>query len=582
MEKLEPLIRHKFWILFGLTLPIALIGYYSASGKMAEATTAQEERLDRTLNEIPNGASEPNETFAEGAEVINEELEERFDVQVQKLWEMQTERMTWPKIVVPFVPANYRGEIDSKARYTYARVYPTVIERLWERVQPYVGDPKTNRALTGVEITWPQKVILDGNKIPHASFNLSAPPDNKDVWDAQEDIWLLELIFDAIVRTNADAKFVSDAPVRQIDRIELVGGTGQSSVVASAAPVGMSGDYGEYGGEEMYQDYGGEEMGFGGGMAAGPAKVSFNVAEEFGPQVPEPAEDAAAAAPSSSYGSSEYGMEEDYGMMGMMGAAGQKMQRYIGESGFDPFEAPYRERGFYMSVIILQDHIPDFLAELSSSPWPIRIGRFHIGTNPYAPKTNTGGGYGMGGYGMAMGEYGGEYGGGYGEEEYGGGVGDYGEMGGGFGFGMGGGAAAKPLKLPDYMKMPGSIPPELLSHPDLVQMDFCGIITMYNPVTDDSVEVIDDGSTSEDYEEQLEETPDTPEEAQALAAEEAATAAAQGDAPADPEAAPGPDAGDASVNAEGTGAASDEAQPADATPSGGSSAAETPPAEGQQ
>src|SRR5690606_37902894 len=126
-----------------------------------------------------------------------DQLQERFDAQVQKLWEMQTERMTWPKIVVPFVPSTYRGEIDSKARYTYQRVYPGVIERLWERVQPYVGDPndrRSNRTLANFKPEWPQKVIIDGHKIPAANFDMSAPADNKEIWDAQEDIWLLELI----------------------------------------------------------------------------------------------------------------------------------------------------------------------------------------------------------------------------------------------------------------------------------------------------------------------------------------------------------------------------------------------------
>jgi hypothetical protein len=532
MDKLEPIIRHKFWIVFGLTLPIALFAYFSASGEMAEATTSQESKLESTRSGIPKGDSDPNETYAAGAKVINEELQKRFDDQVQKLWEMQTERMTWPKIVVPFVPEKYRGEIDSKARYTYQRVYPGVIERLWERVQPYVGDPTDGRSRTQTAFKpeWPQKVIIDGHKIPAASFDMSAPATNEEIWDAQEDIWLLELIFDAVVRTNADAQFVSDAPVRQIDKIELVGGSGESSVTSSgSASAGMYPGGGDMDAEMAgYMGDGGGDFGGMGGRGGAdklgaPAKVAFNVAEEFGPQVPAESSGEASTTAASSDMSDSYMGDGDYGGFGG-GGRNVKMQRYIGPSGLDPFEGAHRERGFYMSVIILQDRIPDFLAELSSSPWPIRIGRFHIGQNPYAEKQRgtRGGGFGMA-FGGGMEDYGMDYG----VDDYGGeGMGGFGGMGGGFGgMGMGMGASRQKLKLPDYMKLPSSIRAELRSHPDLVQMDLCGIITMYNPQTSADVEVTDDGSTEEDFQEALETSPETPEEAQAMEAEAAAAEA---------------------------------------------------------
>src|SRR5690606_12478725 len=117
-----------------------------------------------------------------------------------------------------------------------------------------------------------------------------------------------------------------------------------------------------------------------------------------------------------------------------------------------------------------------------------------------------------------------DYGMEFGMDDYAaGGIGGFGGMGGGFG-GMGG--SRPQLKLPDYMKMPNSIPAELRSHPDLVQMDLCGIIAMYDPVTSDEVEATDDGSTEEEFQDELEQTAETPEEAQAMAAEEAAEAAA--------------------------------------------------------
>jgi hypothetical protein len=534
MDKLEPLIKHRFWIIFGLTLPITLFAYYSASGKMANATTEKESLLNTTLEGVPDGVTQPNQTFSQGASEINEDLEGRFNAQVQDLWESQTDRITWPKILVDYIPNEYRAPIDPEGCYMYVRVYPSVIERVWQRVQPYVGDLKTNPALATVDVNWPQKVLINSSVIPHATFNKALPAESDDVWDAQEDVWLLELIFDAVVNTNEDATFVSEAPVRQIKEITLVGGSGVSSVAASAGGDSYGGEASSYGGYGEEEDYGGsygeDEGGY--GSMGGAASIGFNVAEEFGPQ--QPVESAEESTPStSSYGSAYGDGDDSYGGYGGFGGSGKKMKRYIGDSSLE--SGPYRERGFYMSVLILQDSIPAFLTELSSAPWPIRIGRFQIGPNPHAPRAQTGsnrfgggfagGGFGGGGFG------GGSYGGGdYGEEgsSYGGGSYGGGGYGGGGGFGGFGMGAATALELPAYMKMATSIDPALRADPDLVQMDLCGIITMYNPQTDDSVDVVDDGSSEEDFTEALENSAATPEEAAAEAAAAAAAAAAEG------------------------------------------------------
>ena len=71
MDKLQPLIKHRFWVIFGLTFPIILWAYYSASGKMATATTDREQLLDATYSGVPQGVSEPNQKFAQGAGEIN-------------------------------------------------------------------------------------------------------------------------------------------------------------------------------------------------------------------------------------------------------------------------------------------------------------------------------------------------------------------------------------------------------------------------------------------------------------------------------------------------------------------------------
>lgn len=495
MDKLEPIIRYRFWIILGLAIPLALAGYYSASGGIKDETTKREEALTQVLNGVSKG-DEPNDTYSDGLSVINADLKKRNAVAVQELWEMQTARMTWPPQIQPYIPHEYRGEIPDNSRYGYREAYRHAIARLWKSVQPYVGEPRP----TGYVIDWPEKVVIQPETIPRVAFPKNYPPESEDIWDAQEDIWLIDLLFEAIVRTNENATYVGDAIVRRIDRIELMGGTGVSSVVdsgttMSASAGGMSG----FGSEEYedYEDYE-DDMDMGGGFGEqggpGPGKIDFDVTEEFGDPVPIVDEEASTPAASSTYGGPSMSMGSLASAYGARGA--RKFDRYIGDEEGKKF----RERGFYMSVIVDQSRLPEFFAELCSSDWPIKIGRFHIGPNPYYKEVRPG--YPAGGFGLAS-QYGG-FGGGYGdyEEE----MEDYDEDSfGGYTFGgsaysgmlgsMGAaGAKLDPLPVPT----PNPVDENLLSHPDLVQVDFCGRITMYKPMTSDDLIPESDGSTPEE------------------------------------------------------------------------------------
>src|SRR5690606_32163531 len=78
-------------------------------------------------------------------------------------------------------------------------------------------------------------------------------------------------------------------------------------------------------------------------------------------------------------------------------------KRYTAETE----EAPFLERGFYLSVIIMQTKIPDFIVTLANSDWPVQVRRFQVGVNPYrVDQSTTSQGFGAG-MGMGMGMEGG-------------------------------------------------------------------------------------------------------------------------------------------------------------------------------
>src|SRR5262249_8606729 len=107
-----------------------------------------------------------------------------------------------------------------------------------------------------------------------------------------------------------------------------------------------------------------------GGMMA-PPPTEFDPIEVFGPEA------VAGAAPADGGSGGGEGGGDMSGMMGM--AALPQALRWVALADGSKF----RERGFYLSVVINQQKIPDFLVYLCESAWPTQVLKFQMGPNPY-------------------------------------------------------------------------------------------------------------------------------------------------------------------------------------------------------
>lgn len=465
MDKLQPLIRHRFWILAGLVVPLVMYGYYSANGQLKAATAAREEKLKSTLNGISSGIA-PNEDYIKNLTVFNEFLEASVDDAIVQLWQNQQKRMTWPPLVANKVPKDFLGPFDQQVPLIYKGAYEEVFRKLQERVQPVRPLDPMARFDRNKPIQPNQKVVLMAN-LPQVTFGQFVT--SEETWDAQIDVWMTELLLDAIVKMNEGKDSATEAVIRRLDVLQLMGGDGTPKTSDSGSS-GMEGDM--MGGMGMEASAMGMGMGGGGQGAANiPTKVDFDPAEEFGPAV------------DNAGGMGEMSMD----MMSMEGAGGgtgpAPPRRYIG----DPEAAPYFERGFYMSVIIQQNKIADFIIELANSDWPVQIRRFQVGVNPYRTNQPQGsfesmpgvmdefsiGEAGLGNFGPPAMET---------APSMAGGLEFSGQPGmGGFGDAMGGRGVVRPnifaQNLPPFAT-------QAMNHPDLVRLDVCGVITMYKQPTE--------------------------------------------------------------------------------------------------
>jgi hypothetical protein len=541
MDKLQPIIKQRFWILLGLCLILALFGFFKNQSAIVAATTTREEALKKALESIPLG-TEPNANYVAKLKEINTTYGAKIEGAVTDLYAAQQGLMKWPPQLESEIPKNpkgviiYRAPLNTVTTVTYNKIYKNLIEEVWKKAEPVVerylpqtdnpataglnsrdsaglyrgvtgglvrprGNAKTRKLLTGQTIlydhpghpvrTWKQKLYVDRQAIPQKV--LPQIPSPEMVWDCQEDIWFTELIFDAIRKANREAEDALTSPVRVLSKIELRGGAGANAAAAEGDPAMMGMD-----GMDSSMDPGmmapdaamGMSMGMGQPGMGGPPGLltppptAFDPSEVFGKDV---------AAVSMAAMDGGMGAEgEDLGTAGMGGGMGMGMMgppptlRWVG-----PTEGvKFRERGFYLSVIINQQRIPDFLVYLCEGAWPTKVLRFQMGPNPYRKEVAAG--MGMMGMGAGMMDTAGmpessagAYGGGYGGASSYGGMGleslgmDMGAMGMG---GMGAPAANRyPGGPPSFTFTPTDPFSGSLNNPDLVQLDIAGIITFYVP-----------------------------------------------------------------------------------------------------
>lgn len=434
MDKLQPLIKHRYWIIFSFAVIFVIVGWWLASGAIATATETRRKSVEDSFTKAAQGKNDPNAAWVKVAQDQNA-VDEKSKLSAAKmLWERQQKARTWPEsLAKDFQSVPFQGEVkEVQTRRKWKRVYKTQIESLLEIVKPYQAKTKE-----GV-------VVVSVNSIDHKPFGKwkYQDPVSAEIWTCQEDIWLMQSLLTSIARVNGEAKRITEANVRKINRLSLRGG--DPAATPSAAGGGGGGMMGSMGGGDMTMGGGlmaGNGMGMssmGGGGSGGGAGAASYPGKEF------------EGNSGSDILAEEFGAVAGAGGMGGMGdgSMGSSMMGSMmgGDSGGAPAEAPveedryvdevegqYKTRAFLLDVIVRDDQLPNLLASLTNSDFPVEIRRVEV----LSGVVSTGGanaGSGGGSMSMMGGSPGMNLGGGGGG---GGGGGDDGDMASGMGMGMG-------------------------------------------------------------------------------------------------------------------------------------------------
>ncbi len=464
MERLEPVLKQKFWILLGMGILMTVIGWWMDTGTMAATIAARKTEIEAAEKKIPAGEV-PNSEWSSGLQTINTQQDLAVKSASRVLWERQRARMTWPETVAEFAAkTGYRETIDVAGRENYRTDYENDWRRVWETLRPF------NR--------------IDGSGI--VDFNLSklprhmwgdVAPSSEHMWDAQEDLWLLEGLLQLIAEVNGGANSTRvDAHIHVIEKLTLHGGqpAGQRTLPSTGGGGGMSSSGG---GAMDTSSFGGGGFGGSGGSGGGAATTAaadFDVKEELG--------DDGSGGGGQGAGMSSFGSAAALGAGGPGGSAASMVRRYID----DDKALPFRTRGFYMTLIMDHRKIPNLISELSASEksaWPIEIIRVQVvRLNDDDPEGRSGGGgFNMSSAGGSESFAGGGSSTGLSSENASGGSSSQ-----GFSIegGAGGGGAATAQGQAGLAALMNSV-----QDPNMSRVAICGIITLYNEVKPDPVVV---------------------------------------------------------------------------------------------
>ena len=432
MEKLQPVIRQIFWVCFGFAFLFLLVGWWSASSALSEKIATRKSEVDKAFSDAAQNVSAiPNSRWTDGAKKINEQHTDAFQSSTADLWKKQLNARVYPKqIRSELDQLRFQSTINDKAlRERFAQLYESYFERQLKVIKPFI-DGEGLVDITGLQITKET-----------ASKWTTVRPTSKEIWNAQEDIWLIKSLLDAIAEVNGDADRIDKAPLRALSLLKLRGGD-REATPGAAGGGGFGGGGGGYEGgsggmPEMFGSGGESSMGGGGGSdpwKAFEGSLSADLlTEEFGADASSGGMSGFGSGDmegSISFGSADSSATED-------GDADSSESRYVDNDA----DLPYRTRAFILNVKIIQTEIPALLAALTNSKFPVEIVRVDAGFSAGGGMTGGASMYGGGGGGYEGGTSGGYEGGG--SSGIGGRSSGFGGGGGGFGGGgFGGGSSS--------------------------------------------------------------------------------------------------------------------------------------------
>ncbi len=241
---LRQCVKYRFWIAFGVSMLLPMIGYLVGAGAIGKATSDREGEINTAKKGIApyTSPNPPNSQYKPIVDAKKEVLTKDVDETHRRLFAIQEPLLKWPENVEAKFrgwgrkwPENVdRGEVQ-KTLIDYTIAYPEFVSRVYATCNPW--NPEDG---TGIVLAPDQAALLSP-----APFQAESAPELGAVWAEQERLWVATALLDVVAKVNQSvgAKDWDGAAIKQILAMEVGSATAEDQksmakgVVLDPAPV---------------------------------------------------------------------------------------------------------------------------------------------------------------------------------------------------------------------------------------------------------------------------------------------------------------------------------------------------------
>lgn len=230
---LRQLVKHRFWIVVAVAAILPLGLYFGLSGSLNADTdkkkndilAAKKEVDGYTSGTIPN--SQHLEIVAEKTAVLKGEVDKTW----KTLYDRQAPLMVWPETVQDKFPVwgrTWPKDVDNnlvqEAINEFVNAFPAEVDRVYASFKPFDFTEGT-----GI-VTAPPKAEL----LRAPEFDYKKQPTLKEIWDAQQRLWLQSSLLDVVAKVNKDADDWDSATIKQVTLLDVASITAQDQPSATS------------------------------------------------------------------------------------------------------------------------------------------------------------------------------------------------------------------------------------------------------------------------------------------------------------------------------------------------------------
>jgi hypothetical protein len=369
MDQLKVLLEHRFWLLSALAILIPPIGWWVSTGDMAMKTDSRTKAIAgkvSTLKTLEEGVKKQptNKDWIDGGNQLNAKLATRVDDVQRRLYEHQVPAMVWNPLVKKELDAahvKYRGDLagNPQAFLAAKRLFMTRYPDMWQTNVYKVVAPFD-------VVTGEGKVLCTGDQQGTSAVQITRAPaepwqqrqmaiSSEELWNAQEDLWMLHALMQAVARVNEGSMNIDDARIKRLLSVTLRGGNTADLLERRKKKQNQNAPAGQPAGAPS----GGGGFGLQGFSAGTGGRSEAENAPKALPMI-EPDD--------------IFGTESD-ATVGPVGGGGKRAagepaaaRQYVEEN-----PGKWRSRGFVLRLVMDHQEIPKLLTTLTESPFPVQI-----------------------------------------------------------------------------------------------------------------------------------------------------------------------------------------------------------------